>query len=246
MPALFLITVILWSQLIKHDRSRLQLGLAMPFLLLGFVAIFIHSVQGLFNIKTVLWNAIPNIDENPEYLFDWRYPQFLTTRDAFHDRLLDHYYSVLEEDPDLIDTYQIGDLLSPGRDFQNAYYVGWWSASLDESWTEIETVRILFRPRERHYDGTYTLEISAGSYGTQVAEVTLNKELIGTVTFSGSEATYILDFEGSFIETRKLNELAIFLPQSQQPDFSDLRDYGLRYWPHQLGLSNVVIKIAPK
>lgn len=245
-PALLIITVILWSQLIKQGRTGLQFGLAMPFILLGIVAISIHSVQGLFNVKTPLWNAIPDIDENSEYLFDWRYPQFLTTRNSFHDRLLNHYYSALEKDPKLIDVYEMGDPLMPGINLNNAFFVGWWFASPDESWTEIETGRILFRPQEPIYDGIYTLEISAGSYGTQVVDVTLNQERIGSVTFSGSYATRDISFEGTIIDPENLNELTLYLPRSRQPEFGDLRDLGLRYWPHQLGLSNIVIKIVPK
>jgi hypothetical protein len=140
----------------------------------------------------------------------------------------------------------MGDPLSPGINLEVSFLVGRWSASPAESWTEIETVRIPFRPQVPIYDGNYSLGISAGSYGTQTVGVDLNQERIGSDTFSESYPTRELNLEGSSIDPENINELTFHLPGSRQPEFGDLRDLGLRYWPHQLGLSNIVIKIAPK
>ena len=50
------------------------------------VAILFHTYQGLYNGSTVKWNESPNIDQRPEYLFDWRHPQFLASPDMLEAR----------------------------------------------------------------------------------------------------------------------------------------------------------------
>jgi len=41
------------------------------------IGIFFNSFQGLYNRATTQWNLTPDTDRYPEYLFSWRYPQFL-------------------------------------------------------------------------------------------------------------------------------------------------------------------------
>lgn len=62
--------------------------------LTGAFAIYVHSYQGLFNPYSVAWSATPNVDENPEMIRDWAFPQFLhnearhAARLALFDRTL--------------------------------------------------------------------------------------------------------------------------------------------------------------
>lgn len=63
-------------------------------LVTGIFSIWVNSYQGLFNPWTIEWSAAPNIDDYPEYLVDWRWPQFLhneqrhTARLSLFDRTL--------------------------------------------------------------------------------------------------------------------------------------------------------------
>jgi hypothetical protein len=50
-------------------------------------AVYVHSWQGLFNPYTARWNMQPGIGDHPEYLFDWRYPQFLHNKERHEARI---------------------------------------------------------------------------------------------------------------------------------------------------------------
>lgn len=70
--------------------KRMELSRPLPLgalLVLGALSIYINTFQGLFNEYTPRWNAQPDIDQHPEYLFDWRYPQFLHNRERHEARL---------------------------------------------------------------------------------------------------------------------------------------------------------------
>jgi hypothetical protein len=87
LPGIFLLTINFWPVNIKGFWKRfgaLALSLSIIF------ALWVNSYQGLFNRYTALWNASPSIDKYPEYLFDWRYPQFLHNRNRHEARLLLH------------------------------------------------------------------------------------------------------------------------------------------------------------
>jgi hypothetical protein len=75
MPGLFvLVCVSLRASLERRPRAT-----ALSFALLGACSCAINTVQGLYNRAPKYWNAEPSIDEHPELVFDWRYPQFLHT-----------------------------------------------------------------------------------------------------------------------------------------------------------------------
>lgn len=85
LPALFAIVLCYLSTLRDKPVSSWA-----PFILLGLFATGINTYQGLFNRSTALWNAQPSIDEYPEYLFDWKYPQFLSTGKSLRQRMNEH------------------------------------------------------------------------------------------------------------------------------------------------------------
>lgn len=84
LPGIFLLIVITASRLNFIKPSTLALVIA-----LSAFSIYINTFQGLFNYYTRLWNAEPNIDEYPEYLFDWRFPQFLHNKSRHEERLIE-------------------------------------------------------------------------------------------------------------------------------------------------------------
>ena len=51
-------------------------------------SVYFNSIQGLYNMYSGLrWNINPNIDRNPQYLFDWKYPQFLHNKKRYKQRI---------------------------------------------------------------------------------------------------------------------------------------------------------------
>lgn len=75
LPAFFLLTVLILSNTTEKTKNFFNI----VFLVTGIIAFWIHSVQGLYTPATYWWNIYPNIDQNPERIRDWRYPQFLAS-----------------------------------------------------------------------------------------------------------------------------------------------------------------------
>lgn len=84
LPGLFILLCYTLSSL-RANRLRAWVFLALT----GCFSIFVHSYQGLYNEYTAQWNVEPNIDKYPEYLFDWKYPQFLHNQKRHEKRLIE-------------------------------------------------------------------------------------------------------------------------------------------------------------
>ncbi len=87
LPGLFLLTVYAWPATLKgvaNKSAAAVLGVAV------FFAAFVNTSQGLYNRYTAFWNGSPSVDEYPQYLFDWRYPQFLANKEGHEARLARH------------------------------------------------------------------------------------------------------------------------------------------------------------
>lgn len=98
-PAFLLLGLLTAPPLTKH-RGRVFWGLL---LLLGGLSVGIHSVQGLYNLAPWSWQREPDIDKYPEYIFDWRCPQFLATWSSLERRMQRHNTAVEREQRSLID-----------------------------------------------------------------------------------------------------------------------------------------------
>ncbi len=86
LPAFYVVFLLYLKQLIAA-KQKIQ-----KFILVATVvfAIGVNTAQGMYNWNTALWNVNPNVDDYPEYLFDWTYPQFLHTKDRHAQRLIEH------------------------------------------------------------------------------------------------------------------------------------------------------------
>ena len=71
LPGLFLLLCVTLS---SARNKKITVAIAVP---LFIVSIWINAWQGCFNPYTDEWNADPNVEKFRQYLFDWRYPQFL-------------------------------------------------------------------------------------------------------------------------------------------------------------------------
>ena len=57
----------------------------------AILSIFINTGQGLYNRNTYDWSEVANISENTRFLFDWRWPQFLASKER-NERMVSESY----------------------------------------------------------------------------------------------------------------------------------------------------------
>lgn len=91
-PALVLISFLVWREASQEKRLIVLRSAMVSYLLLGLVGIILNSRIGLYNNYIQMWNSLPNININRQYLFDWRYPQFLASEELLKKKLARHYY----------------------------------------------------------------------------------------------------------------------------------------------------------
>lgn len=82
MPGWLLISIFGFQAIVSRAK---QLWIAV-LLLASSLSIYSNTVQGLFNPYSLEWNKAPGVDENPEQLFDWNYPQFLHDAERHTER----------------------------------------------------------------------------------------------------------------------------------------------------------------
>ena len=186
LPALILATAILWPTHIRTILQRIAVG---TFLALGVFGIWINTAQGLFNPYTRFWYIEPNLDLEPQLIFDWRYPQFVNSETRQEQRLM-HRLPPLEP-------------ITPGEamgiDSPRLGLVGWSTGFISNGislapftqgpnpllaegtrrWSEGNTARILFDVREEDVasiDGS--LELFFDSLQTQPLTIAVNGRLV--------------------------------------------------------------------
>jgi hypothetical protein len=120
LPALVLLTIIVWKTVsTTASLSWRRMG-ATGYVVLGIVGIFIHSYQGLLNLNTFRWNGeiAPDMNRRVDYVFDWRYPQFLATSQSICDRNREYLLETLTGGFITVAPYYLGDWIthSSGED----------------------------------------------------------------------------------------------------------------------------------
>lgn len=83
LPGLLLLTLNQWPSLSMTKSCKLRSLLLMTAILFSLYANF---WQGMFNLYGAHWSNAPDIDEHPEYLFDWRYPPFFASENGHQRR----------------------------------------------------------------------------------------------------------------------------------------------------------------
>lgn len=93
LPAFYLIFILVFQKImIDYKNNFMKIFLYIFFLFTGIFSIYINTFQGLYNNYTRSWNANPNIDIYPEYLFDWKYPQFFNNAERQKRRIIEHEF----------------------------------------------------------------------------------------------------------------------------------------------------------
>lgn len=113
-PALVLITALLWRIVSRKSSPRVQVAVVASYILLGLVAVFINSYQGLYNPTTQRWNGTgldPDVAYSA-YVLDWRYPQFSATYPSICDRNRELVSRALERGAFDLESYRLGDTIT--------------------------------------------------------------------------------------------------------------------------------------
>ncbi len=231
-PGFLIIWLAIWKQLTKMDRPVVRFVSLIVFCLLGTVSIFINTYQGLFNNDTITWNWNPNIDQNPSYLFDWRFPQFMASPQLSMKRL---WYHSLKNKTRIQPDHVIG-CADTNVLFENWYDVETLESGESVRWSKGAACQMVFLIQEEFMESDRCdLEIFVGFFRTQIVHVFLNDHFVDS--FSGSApGIYRLTFHTSMLEKRMPNVLEFRIPYAASPSTmrEDARDdrllgIGLRY-----------------
>lgn len=220
LPALILITIFVWQEIAGRARPVTQTMLVGGYLALGLAGIWINTWQGLYNPSTYQWNKDPNIDRYPEYLFDWRYPQFLASEQSLQRRKVEHLEKRLNK-------YAIGETLR--YDSSQALFWGWSEPDIGWRWTVAQPSQIVFRLGQGIVDpnGRYSLEILCGAAAPTEVEVRLNGVEIGRLSlaaFTGQmPPVQTLEVDGALLKDHDLNRLDFYRPGSTDVAFVSLK-----------------------
>lgn len=209
LPGLFLLTLYTWPTNFKPKMAKVLSGIFFAFCAF---AVMVNTGQGLFNKYTTAWNAEPNIDQYPEYLFDWSYPQFLANKYGHALRLVKHASNNLQpiSPGDVID-HQSNTLI----------FLGWSGAESTHRWSDGKLASIIFKVDvSRNFEGALRLHV--GALGQQKITISIN----GAEIYSGVIETWdkIMDVHLDKTLLRNgSNTLAFELPDARQPGNGDQR-----------------------
>ena len=235
-PAFILLTILLWRELSPRLTAGRRYALVVAYLTFGAVGIYINSVQGLYNLETRHWNSAlaPNIDNHPEYLLNWRYPQFMASREALCRRHREFVDDQLAQKRIELAPYRPGEVIVHSARAGEAYFVGWAEPNAALRWSFCPSSAVLFSLPAIDTGRSYLLSIDLGSPGDDVVNddvvtgdvvsIVLNDVPIGAWTLSGrpaAPATYSLPISGGWLKPGEVNELAFRFADAATTDLQD-------------------------
>ncbi len=249
LPALILITILLWRELGHTLRPRVRTFIVTLYLLLGVIGIFIHSVQGLYNNYTQMWNGglfAPNVDLYQSYLLDWNYPQFLASADSLCTRERDFYASQFAQYQDFVipGTYTPGTPIDVAYKRNDVVWMGWSLPEQGGRWSLCHSSRLAVRlGNEVTSDKSYQLTVVSGSYGQQTVTMVLNGTPLTTFDINTPTATPItttVTLDGGLLIPDTINVIEFQIPTARTPitALRSLRDQRM------LGLSFVSLTLS--
>jgi hypothetical protein len=243
-PAFFLLTLLVWSNVCVRFPSLLRRMTLSLFSILALVSIFINTYQGLYNIYTSEWNFFPTwyVPAN-EYLFDWKYPQFLANLQNLAERNIEYRAKILHP-------YAPGDEITP--DSPEVIFTGW--SRLKESEygdfrvSKGASIEVLFRLEvfDSNPDDILNLEILMGSHQAQQVTILVNGKKVGSIVTPkvlSPPTTYTFPVDPSIINFVRNNrgdpnEIAFVISDpagfSDMPENKDTRAPGIGVWQLRL------------
>ena len=182
----------------------------------GGFAIYINTYQGLLNPYGMHWNRSPNVDKHPEYLFDWRYPQFLHTKSSHQARLAEFR----SHHPVFIGVFDIP------FDSQQTSFVSFSHPEANFRWTEGQTAQLSHVFTKQNLLGEARLQ--AAFLGSQNLTIELNGQQIYQDHFDGGERDIRFTFPPSLLNAG-LNTFTFHLPDAHKPSSADPRILGMAF-----------------
>ncbi len=177
----------------------------------GLLAIYINTYQALFNPYSMQWNVEPNVDQYPEYLFDWRYPQFLHSKTRHEERLAEFRSHQLPPFSGLIDI---------PYDSTQAVFTSFYGLEAGFRWSEGEDASLSLMLGEQNLSGEANLQ--AGFLGKQTLTIELNGQQVYEGRFDGGERELRFNFAPKLLHAG-LNTFTFHLPDAHKPASEDPR-----------------------
>lgn len=206
LPGLFVGLFICMAEL-RQRRNHVYAALIIS----GLFAIYINTYQALFNPYGMQWNVEPNVDQYPEYLFDWRYPQFLHTKSRHEERLAEFLSQTL---PPLKGAINIS------YDSTQASFHGFYGLEAGFRWTEGQEAHLSFVLEKKELAGE--VQLIAGFLGNQQMTISLNGTRVYKGTFTGGEKEIRFNISPEVLKNG-LNTFTFYLPDAQKPPGNDPR-----------------------
>jgi hypothetical protein len=178
-PVFAALTGMAWAAASRQERQGPGTFPRAMLIGLGVVAIWINAWQGLHNRYTTEWNVQPSVDHYPEYIFDWRYPQFLAKRTLLYARSIEHAHLRLSDRTPV--PANPTTLVVQGAAGDQAALVGWGAPDQGVAWARGSRAAVLFRSQAWPADQPPDLVLGLrGPDGTR-ARVLVNDREVGTI-----------------------------------------------------------------
>ena len=222
LPALFIITVLVWKKALTNPPKWQREILAISFVVLAISGIFINTKQGLYNHSPAIWNRATDIDNAPQYVSNWKYPQFLANPEMI---------MVLETEREFnnLNPYKPGHEILPHS--KKVVYLGWHQPEENNTirWSNGRSSKILLKVHPRDYSGIncLTIKIEAGTYQPQRINVLVNGVEIGVIESQESwwnPSTYTFPIKRSLLglddtssHGYKRVEIEFLIPNAMSP-----------------------------
>jgi hypothetical protein len=213
-PGVYIIFLILVSSLL-YQKTLYSYQINLLFLMITIpLSFYFNTVQGLYNqYSGLIWNTDPNIDKYPEYIFDWKYPQFLHNKERHNARLIDFKIKSLASIP--IET-------TTPFNSKNVVYIGWSSPEKNYRWSLDKSSKLLFKLANfKHLSGILKLHI--GTLGEQIINVTLNNYPLETQTVNTHDTVLQFQFPAYILKQKKLNTISFKFPNAHRANNGDSR-----------------------
>ncbi|BAF71294.1 glycosyltransferase family 39 protein [Sulfurovum sp. NBC37-1] len=204
---IYLLFVILLYEIFKK-RSSVYNKLNLIFLAVTVpLAIYINTYQGLYNPYTKKWNTEPNIDQNPYYLFDWKYPQFLHSKHRHEARRKE--FNEYMKHIILFDSPKI------------TYSYGWSFPEKNHIWSLGDKSALSVKLENKTYHGTLLLNV--GAFGKQKVKIYLNNTLVSESSIAGYSNHLKIDFDPHILKPEDINTIRFEYSDPHRSENGDRR-----------------------